>query len=93
MPLVGWTMLYLFVFLKLPIVAACWLIWWAIHQEPDYEEGTDGGGGRPRPHPAPTLPHAPRRGPHHEPAPAPPARVRVAGGTGRLPARDHLRPL
>ena len=28
----GWTMLYLFVFLKLPIVGACYIVWWAIHQ-------------------------------------------------------------
>src|SRR4029453_18510221 len=35
-PLVGWTMLYLFVALKLPILAACYIIWWAVHQEPDY---------------------------------------------------------
>ena len=63
----GWTMLYLFVFLKLPIIAACLLIWWAIRQEPDYED-SDGGGGYRRPHPAPKLPHAPRRGPHREAA-------------------------
>ena len=29
----GWTMLYLFVFLKLPIVAACLILWWAIRQD------------------------------------------------------------
>ena len=67
MPAMGWTMLYLFVFLKLPIVAACLLIWWAIRQTPDYDE-SDGGGPYRRPHPAPKLPHAPRRGPHHEQA-------------------------
>ena len=71
----GWTMLYLFVFLKLPIVAACLIIWWAIRQTPDYDE-SDGGGPYRRPHPVPKLPHAPRRGPHREPAPAAPARVR-----------------
>jgi hypothetical protein len=85
-------MLYLFVFLKLPIVALCWLIWWAIRQEPEYEDSEDGGGGRPRPHPAPTLPHAPRRGPHREAPPQPPSRIRAAAG-GRLPARDHVGPL
>ncbi len=26
----GWTMLYLFVFLKLPIVAAGYIVWWAV---------------------------------------------------------------
>jgi hypothetical protein len=80
-------MLYLFVFLKLPIVAACWLIWWAIHQEPDYSDESDGGGGRPRPHPAPVLPHTPRRGPHREAAPASPPRVRTVGNRSREPQR------
>ena len=71
-------MLYLFVALKLPIVAAGLIIWWAVRQEPDYSD--EGGGGRRRrgrPHPPPTLPHAPRRGPHREPAPLPPERIRA----------------
>lgn len=76
-------MLYLFVALKIPVIAACWLIWWAVHQEPEYPEDSDGGGGRPRPHPAPVLPHAPRRGPHREPAPAAPPRVRQAKASSR----------
>jgi hypothetical protein len=79
-------MLYLFVALKLPILAACWVIWWAVHQEPEYpEDSDDGGGGRRRPHPAPKLPHAPRRGPHKEAAlPAPP-RVRPLTARSREP--------
>jgi hypothetical protein len=82
-------MLYLFVALKLPILAAGYLIWWAVHQEPEYpEDSQDGGGGRPRPHPAPKLPHAPRRGPHHEPAPASPPRIRAAAND-RLRARGN----
>ena len=36
--LVGWTMLYLFVFLKLPIVAACWIVWWAVKQGTDTDD-------------------------------------------------------
>jgi hypothetical protein len=84
---VGWTMLYLFVFLKLPILAACYLIWWAVHQEPEYDEDQNGGGGKPRPHPAPTLPHAPRRGPHHEAAPPSPPRVRGVAARSREPLR------
>jgi hypothetical protein len=84
---VGWTMLYLFVALKLPILAACWLIWWAVHQEPEHPEDSGGGGGRPRPHPAPTLPHAPRRGPHRETQPPPPRRVRSVVAREREPLR------
>jgi hypothetical protein len=85
MRLVGWTMLYLFVFLKLPILAACLLIWWAVRQEPDYADDSDGGGRRRRPHPAPKLPHAPRRGPHHEAPPPSPSRVRTAVARAREP--------
>jgi hypothetical protein len=80
-------MLYLFVFLKLPIVAACLLIWWAVRQEPDYEDSGGGGGGRRRPHPAPKLPHAPRRGPHREAQPPAPPRVRTVVARAREPLR------
>jgi hypothetical protein len=76
-------MLWLFVALKVPVIAACWIIWWAVHQEPEYPDDAGGGGGRPRPHPAPVLPHAPRRGPHREPAPAAPPRVRPAKASSR----------
>ncbi len=82
----GWTMLYLFVFLKLPLIGACLLLWWAIKQDPGADE-SEGGGGRRRPHPVPKLPHAPRRGPHREPAPPSPARIRTAAARGRAPSR------
>jgi hypothetical protein len=75
-------MLWLFVVLKIPIVALLWLVWWAIHQEPEPDEAPPGDGGqrvtgrREPVHPRKPLPHAPRRGPHGEQAlPAPP-RVR-----------------
>ena len=41
----GWTMLYLFVFLKLPILAACYIVWWAIHQTGDVDEVPSDTGG------------------------------------------------
>jgi hypothetical protein len=72
----GWTMLYLFVALKLPILAAGWLIWWAVHQEPDPTDDRGDGGSRTRPHPVPPLPRPPRRGPHGDGAYHPPPRVR-----------------
>jgi hypothetical protein len=81
----GWTMFYLFVALKIPIVAAIWLVYWAIKQEPDPSEGVrdDGGTAKKRPHPVPRLPRNPRRGPHGERAlPAPP-RVRPLRARGR----------
>ena len=42
----GWTMLYLFVFLKLPILAACYIVWWAIHQTDETDDVPDDGGSK-----------------------------------------------
>jgi hypothetical protein len=76
----GWTMFYLFVFLKLPILALFYLVWWAIHQDGDAAEEPGDGGSRverkPHPHGHPKLPRTPRRGPHGDPLPLPPPRVR-----------------
>jgi hypothetical protein len=72
----GWTMLYLFVALKVPILVAGWLIWWAVRQEPDYGEDRGDGGIRSRPHPVPRLPRPPRRGPHGAAPPPAPPRIR-----------------
>ena len=78
-------MFYLFVALKLPIVAAIWLVWWAVKQEPDPSEDVrdDGGaasGARTR---SRAAPRPPRRGPHGEPAPPSPPRVRTLRARGR----------
>lgn len=72
-------MFFLFVALKVPLGTLCWLVWWAIHQTDDdavEEPGGDGGSKR-HPHPHPPLPRAPRRGPHGDPLPLPPPRVRT----------------
>lgn len=93
-----WTFLYLMVFLKLPIAALAWIVWWAIKAEPepdaDDAEGTDGGGGgskRPR---EPIGPRPRSRGPHGDPGlPGPPrsrpvvAQGRRVGGRPRSPQR------
>jgi len=34
---VGWTFVYLMVFLKLPILALLGIVWWAIRQTPETE--------------------------------------------------------
>ena len=72
---------WMFVVLKLPIIAALVLIWWAV-REPEPTAGEDDGGSRrPRdPKPRPRRPRPPRRGPHAAPPPASPARVRTAKG-------------
>jgi hypothetical protein len=87
----GWTFLYLMVFLKLPIIALLYLVWWAIRQEPDDQsdeggESDDGGSKRPR-HPRPPLRPLPRRGPHHGmPAPSSPPRTRTVVARARTAA-------
>ena len=73
-----WTLFFMFVALKVPLIALCWIVWWAIHQVDDPAQDTGGdGGAKRRPHPLGPLPGFPRRGPHGDPAPLPPPRVRT----------------
>ena len=46
-------MLFLFIGLKVPLLALCYLVYWAIKAVPEDEEqpGGDGGSRRERPHP------------------------------------------
>jgi hypothetical protein len=64
---------FLLVVLKVPVLGALWLVWWA-SKAPDTEvsedDSTGGFNGR---HPFPTRP----RGPHHSPAGALRRRVRA----------------
>jgi hypothetical protein len=71
--------------LKLPLAALIYICWWAIKQEPEQPPSSDGGGGtkRPRIHPREPFPRRPRRGPHGDPAPPPPARVRTTRARAR----------
>ncbi|MFL5827108.1 MAG: hypothetical protein ACJ76V_11350 [Thermoleophilaceae bacterium] len=86
-----WTFVFLFLILKIPVVAAIWLCWWAGKDAP-IEPGEDDGGTGDRPHPRAPLPSLPRRrGPHGDGPPASPARVRV--GDHEAPCREPLRPL
>jgi hypothetical protein len=87
---VGWTFFYMFVVLKIPILFAFWLIWWATRApEPQEQERSDddGGGSRRERHPRGRPPRPPRRGPHAEPAPPAPLRTRVVAG--KLPDSAH----
>jgi len=88
-PSVTWGFLWLMLALKIPIAALIYLIWWAIKQEPDESTSSDDDGGvkrSPRTHPRkpfPRHPRPPRRGPHGDPAPLPPARVRTVQARAR----------
>jgi hypothetical protein len=84
-------MLYLFVALKVPILLAGALIWWAVRQEPPLDDGRDEGGSPRRPHPPPRLPRAPRRGPHGEAQLPAPARVRLGGRRAGSRLRERQR--
>jgi len=69
------------VILKIPIVALLALVWWAVRQEPEPageepREPLRRGPDHPR---RPRKPSPPRRGPHAEPPPATPQRVRARG--------------
>jgi len=79
-----WTFVYLMFLLKLPIVGAAWIIYWAVKQEPDpASERRDDGGARRRPHPRRPLPRRPRRGPHGDPPVPSPPRVRTTVARSR----------
>jgi hypothetical protein len=85
----GWTFVYLMLILKIPIVALLTIVWWAIRSTPEESEPVrDEGGGtkvpprQPR-HPRPVRPRKPRRGPHGDPLPLPPPRVRTVVARAR----------
>ena len=74
-----WAFIWLMVGLKIPIIALGIIVWKAIHAEPapPEEAAVDGDGGGGSNHPRPRKPRPPRRGPHAEPLPLPPARLRA----------------
>jgi hypothetical protein len=83
-----WAMFWLAVVLKIPIVAALLIIWWAIREPPvpEADEDDRGGSDRDPRHPRRRPPHPPRRGPHREVSPRAPERVRMARARPRVPA-------
>jgi hypothetical protein len=83
---VTWGFLWIMLALKIPLIALIYLVWWAIKQEPEEETQSrdDDGGIKPRRiHPRRPFPRHPRRGPHGDPAPRPPARVRSVRAKAR----------
>jgi hypothetical protein len=86
----GWTFVYLMLILKIPIVALLTIVWWAIRATPEESEpvrADDTGGTKVAPrqprHPRKPLPRHPRRGPHGDPLPLPPPRVRTVVARAR----------
>jgi len=72
--------------LKIPLAALIYIVWWAIKQEPEQPSSSDDDGGVKlrRTHPRKPFPRRPRRGPHGDPAPLPPARVRTVRARARM---------
>jgi hypothetical protein len=83
-----WGFIWLMVLLKIPIGMLLWLVWWAIKQTPEEAEQNpvrDDGGTKVR-HPRRPFPRHPRtRGPHGDPLPSAPARVRTVVARARTP--------
>ena len=84
-----WGFLWLMLALKIPLIALICIVWWAIKQEPEESQSSDDDGGikRHRHHPRKPFPHQPRRGPHGDPPPLSPARVRPVRARART--LDH----
>lgn len=84
-----WGFIWIMLALKIPLAALIYIVWWAIKQEPEQPSSSssdDGGGGVRRvhqPHPRKPFPRSPRRGPHGDPAPRSPARVRSVRARAR----------
>lgn len=90
-------MIFMAVVLKIPVAAACWLLWAAIRAEPDPVEDTDGGSSDRDPRHfrrEPSLPRGPRRGPHAPdslPLPCPEDGELRVGRKPARPARTGIR--
>ncbi len=80
-----WGFVWLMLALKIPLAALIYLVWWAVKQDPDQLPDSDDDGGikRHRNHPRKPFPRHPRRGPHGDPAPPSPARVRTVKARAR----------
>jgi len=80
------TFIYMMFILKIPILMLFGIVWWAMKSQPDAEgEGDGEGGGGQKVLTEPLRPRG--RGPHGEPQPQSPRRVRV--GEARPAARRY----
>lgn len=71
--------------LKIPLIGLICIVWWAVKQGPEEASSRDDDGGikQRRVHPRKPFPRRPRRGPHGDPAPLPPSRVRTVRARAR----------
>ena len=81
-----WGFLWLMLALKIPLIGLIWIVWWAIKQEPEdapSKRDDDGGLRRRHPHSRGPFRRPPRRGPHGDPVPLAPSRVRTVRAKAR----------
>jgi hypothetical protein len=84
-----WAIFWMALVLKIPILFALWIVWYAIKQEPTADEESDGGQQRPRRKP-PRRPMPPRRpagGAGCRPSPCPQLADTRRPKPARVPAR------
>ena len=83
----GWGFVWLMLVLKIPIAMLLYIVWWAVKQtDEEPASGSSGDGGTKVPvHPHGRFPRRPRRGPHGDPSPSSPPRVRTVNAR----AREH----
>jgi hypothetical protein len=60
-----WPIFFLAVVLKIPVFGALWLVWWAVHAEPETEDVGEDDGGHRFHNRGPSKPRGPRRGGPH----------------------------
>lgn len=85
-----WGFIWLMLALKIPLAGLIFIVWWAIKQEPEEAPSSDDDGGIKNdrlPHPRRPFPRHPRRGPHGDPAPQSPPRVRTVRARARTVGR------
>jgi hypothetical protein len=84
----AWGFVWLMFIIKIPLVSLLYLVWWAIREEPEAAiDPGDGEGGQRRDRgPRIRPPQPPRRGPHGDPMPRPPERVRSTRREPHVPA-------
>jgi hypothetical protein len=82
-----WAIFWLALVLKIPICLLLYLVWWAVKDPPlaEADGDRDGGSRHHGPGPLGPRPKPPRRGPHADPPPRAPKRVRVASRKPRVP--------
>jgi hypothetical protein len=83
---VTWGFVWLMLALKIPLMGLIAIVWWAVKQKPDDDASSEDDGGVKRlhhPHSPRPFPRRPRRGPHGDPPPKSPARVRSVRARAR----------